>query len=450
MSIETETLGTIIDRVVSYLRNEEGELLQQLIATLPHTEIASLLDALPPEATLALWELLPGKVAAQTLPHLGETSRNTLLDILEEEELIEAAGMMSTTDLANLLNNMPDAQTEQILSHLDDDYRHRLGMVLNFPQGSAGRLMNRDVVSVRKNVTLAVVLRWLRRHNSLPPRTDALMVIDEAGHYLGRLPMDILITSQPELLVEEAMIAGSDVVRADNDGREVAHLFQRRDLASVAVIDESQKLVGRITTDEVMSLLRIEADEQVLKPRGMKESDELFAPILPSAIRRGLWLGINLATVFLAAWVIGRFEAALDQIVALAILLPVVASMGGIAGSQTLALTLLGMTLERIAPANVFWLVRKELAVGLLNGLVWALVVGVVAYLWFGSWGIGLVIAAAMTINLVAAAASGVLVPLTLKRLGADPALSGAVVLTTVTDIVGFLSFLGLATLFLL
>jgi magnesium transporter len=262
--------------------------------------------------------------------------------------------------------------------------------------------------------------------------------------------MEDIVTGEPDALVEACMRAGADVVPATRDGREVARLFERRDLVTVAVVDEEERLIGRITTDEVIDLMRSEADEQLLKPQGLKEADELFAPVIPSALRRGVWLGINLITVFAAAWVIGQFAEALDKIVALAILMPVVASMGGIAGSQTLALTLLGMTLDRIAPANVFWLVRKELAVGLLNGLVWAMVVGVVAFIWLGDWGIGAVIAAAMILNLLAAAGAGVLVPLTLKKLGADPALSGAVVLTTVTDVVGFLSFLGLATLFLL
>ena len=443
-------LPELVGQIVSDLKHGETAAIAERIVELPSAEVAELLEALPPKQRQAVWEEVPESRDGEVLPWLGEEARGALINDMEEEALAAAAGMMAEGDLAQILDGLPETRTEQLLQTLDDDHRGRVERVISFPEQSAGRLMSSNVVSVRRQVTLAVVLRWLRRHASLPPHTDALMVVDETGRYLGRLPMADVVTGHPEARVEEVMLPGADAVSATTPENEVARVFERRDLVTVAVVDEENTLIGRITVDEIMAVIRAEAEEQLLKRAGLQEEEDLFAPILPSAKRRAVWLGINLVTVFVAAWVIGRFEQALDQIVALAVLLPVVASMGGIAGSQTLALTLRGMTLDRIAPSNVAWLARKEIGVGLLNGAVWALVVGLVAWAWFGQWGIGAVIAAAMVLNLVAAAASGVIVPLTLKRLGIDPALSGAVVLTTVTDVVGFLSFLGLATLFLL
>jgi magnesium transporter len=447
---ESKPLDELIDQIAADIRSGESSALSEHVEDLKGEEIAELLEALPPRLRDAVWDEVPEALNGEVLPHLSDNLRAEMLDEMDEGALAAAAGQMSEGELADILEDLPEAQMDELMRSLDEDHRARVERVMGFPEGSAGRLMTSNVISVRQDVSLAVVLRWLRRHRELPPHTDALMVIDETGRYLGRLAMEDIVTGDPDDQVADKMHPGADVVLATTEGSEVARLFERRDLVTVAVVDEGGMLIGRITSDEIMDLMRAEADEQVLKPQGLREADELFAPVLPSVLRRGIWLGINLLTVLLAAWVIGRFEQALEQIVALAILMPVVASMGGIAGSQTLTLTLLGMTMDRIAPSNILWLMRKEITVGLINGLLWALVVGVVAFWWFGDAGIGAVIAAAMVLNLVAAAASGVLVPLALRRLGADPALSGAVVLTTVTDVVGFLAFLGLASLFLL
>jgi len=310
--------------------------------------------------------------------------------------------------------------------------------------------MSTDVISVRQDVTLAVVLRWLRRHQTLPPHTDALMVIDDNDVYLGKLDMAIVVTGDPDESVSNVMHRDADTLRANVSCNEIAVLFERRDLISVAVLDDNDHLLGRVTIDDVVDIIREQADSVLLKSAGLGEEEDLFAPVFPSAKRRGLWLGINLITVFLAAWVIGQFEEALDKIVALAVLMPVVASMGGIAGSQTLTLTIRGLALDQIARSNVRWLTIKEIMVGALNGMVWAVIVAIVSYLWFDDAGISVILAAAMILNLLAASLSGVIIPLALDRVGIDPALSGAVILTTVTDVIGFLSFLGLATLFLL
>jgi magnesium transporter len=303
---------------------------------------------------------------------------------------------------------------------------------------------------MRQDVTLAVVLRYLRRRTGLPSHTDALMVIAEDGTYLGSLPIADVVTGDPDAPVERVMKPMADWVRAEATEHELAMLFERRDLISVAVIDQNNRLLGRITVDDVVDIIRAEADAAMLHHAGLSEDEDLFAPMLPSMQRRALWLGINLVTVFLASWVIGLFEHAIGKFVALAVLMPVVASMGGIAGSQTLTLTIRGLALDQIASGNVRWLFNKEFAIGLLNGLIWAVVVSVITDVWFHQRGIALVIGAAMIINLMAAAVCGVVIPLVLKRFGIDPALSGAVILTTVTDVIGFMSFLGLATLFLM
>jgi len=412
--------------------------------------VADLLESLPPDLRRQTWELLPEGMEGETLAHLGEEVRGGILKIMGQDDVLAAAEGMADVDLATVIEELPEAASEALLKSLDEDRRLRLDAALSFEEGTVGRLMSADVISVRGNVTLAVVMRYLRRLKPLPPHTDGLMVIDELGYYQGKLFINDVVTDDPKSLVEDVMVETADWVAADALEHDVAVLFERRDLISAAVLGAQGELLGRITVDDAMDIIVAEADKAMLAQGGLKEDEDLFAPVLPSAKRRAVWLGINLITVFMAAWVIGRFEEALDKIVALAILLPVVASMGGIAGSQTLTLTIRGLALGQVSKANLSWLNRKEVLVGLINGVAWAVVVAIVTYAWFQDGGIALIIAAAMVINLVAASASGVLVPVVLDRMGIDPALSGAVVLTTVTDIVGFMSFLGLATLFLL
>ena len=440
----------LLDEVLGELEAGDESAVGKHLAGLHDAEIAALLEALPPDERDLVWDLIPDEREAEVLTYLHDEARTGIMEDMEPEELAAAVEDMEPEDLADVLEDLPDELTESILRALDADHKQRLDAVRSFPEDSAGRLMSRDVVSVRQDVTLAVVLRWLRRKKALPPHTDALMVTTEEGRYLGKLPVADIVTGDPDALVAEVMKAGADAVRANETEHDVASLFERRDLISVAVLDREDRLLGRITVDDVVDVIREEADHALLSHAGLDEEEDLFAPVVPSAKRRGIWLGINLVTVFLAAWVIDLFEEALDKIVALAVLMPVVASMGGIAGSQTLTLTIRGLALDQIAAANVRWLTLKELGVGALNGLVWAVFVSLAAYAWFRDPGISAVIGAAMMLNLLAAALSGVTVPLVLKRLGIDPALSGAVILTTVTDVIGFLSFLGLATLFLL
>ena len=449
-STEQSMTGELVELALRDLAAGNLELLRDALTELSPAEIANLLEGMPPERRRETWELVAEEARGEVLASVHEEARAILIGEMDEAQLVVAAEQMAEQDLAGVIEELPVDLTESILSGLDDDHRQRVETVLSYPEGSAGRLMSTNVISVRSNVSLAVVLRWLRRHHELPAHTDALMVLSSEGRYQGKLDMADLVTSDPELSVEEVMKAGADTIRATAAETEIAALFERRDLISVAVLDEEDQLLGRITIDDMVTVIREEADGRLMKSAGLEPDQDLFAPVFPSAKRRGLWLGVNLVTVFIAAWVIGLFEEALDKIVALAVLMPIVASMGGIAGSQTLTLTIRGLALDQIAQSNVRWLTGKEVAVGALNGVTWALVVALVSYLWFQSTGIAAVIAVAMILNLLAASLSGVAVPLILHRMGIDPALSGAVILTTVTDVIGFLSFLGLASLFLL
>jgi magnesium transporter len=439
-----------LNRVFALLDAEDNEALRGELDQLHAAETADLLESLPPEERCQLWDLVPEGQEGEILSYLGDEARAVILDEMDHADLVAAAETMEVEDLVDVMEELPEDVTEALLRSLDDDRRRRVEATLNYEEGTAARLMSTDVISMRQDVTLAVVLRYLRRRTGLPSHTDALMVIADDGTYLGSLPIADIVTGDPEAFVEQVMKPMADWVRAEATEHELAMLFERRDLISVAVIDQNNRLLGRITVDDVVDVIRAEADAAMLHRAGLSEDEDLFAPMLPSMKRRALWLGINMVTVFLASWVIGLFEHAIGKIVALAVLMPVVASMGGIAGSQTLTLTIRGLALDQIASGNVRWLFNKEFAIGLLNGLIWAVVVSVITDVWFHQRGIALVIGAAMIINLMAAAACGVVIPLVLKRLGIDPALSGAVILTTVTDVIGFMSFLGLATLFLL
>ena len=451
MESVVESIGSdLVELVLLDLELGNSHELRTALAELHAAEVAHILESLPPEQRKNVWGLIDPEAHAEVLGFMRDEARSTIIGEMPEEQLVAAAGEMDAEDLAEVLETLPVDIGDVIVDQLEEEHRQRLEVVRSFVEGTAGRLMGDQGLGVRGDVSIAVVLRWLRRHSELPTHTDALMVVDGENRYLGKLDIATVLTAQPETLVREVMRKDVDKVSADASEHDVLTLFERRDLISVAVVGEGDALLGRICIDDVVDLIREQAEHSMMKRAGLNEEEDLFAPVMPSAKRRGVWLGINLVTVFLAAWVIGQFEEVLEKFVALAVLMPVVASMGGIAGSQTLTLTIRGLALDQIAKSNVRWLTLKEIGVGILNGLVWSLVVALVAFLWFEDAGIALIIAVAMVLNLLAAAISGVSIPLLLNRLGIDPALSGAVVLTTVTDIIGFLSFLGLATVFLL
>ena len=363
---------------------------------------------------------------------------------MEAEELVAAAEGMEVDDLADLVGDLPETVTLQLLRSMDQQDRERLRTVLAWPEDSAGGLMNTDTVSVRADVTLEVVLRYLRMRGELPPRTDSLFVVDRTDRYLGTITLTQLITGDPDVTVGETLDTEAPRIEPQLPAQEVAQLFQDRDLVSAAVVGADGKLLGRITIDDVVDVIREEAEHSVFSMAGLRDEEDLFAGIIPSTQRRLLWLGINLITAFMAAAVVRSFEGTIEKVAALAALMPIVASMGGIAGTQTVTLIIRGLALGQVQWSNARWLLFKEIAVGGLNGAIWAAVVGAVTIVWFETWRIAAIIAAAMLINLLAAAAVGVLVPLALRRMKIDPALSAGVILTTFTDCIGFATLLGL------
>jgi magnesium transporter len=367
---------------------------------------------------------------------------------MDAEELIAATEGMEVDDLADLIGDLPETLNQRVLRSMDAQDRERLSAVLGFEEDSAGGLMNLDAVTVRPDVTLEVVMRYMRMRGELPERTDRLFVVNRHDKYLGGLDITRLLTEDPERTCGELM-SSLEGIAPETPAREVAKLFEDRDLVSAPVVSRDGKLLGRITIDDVVDVIREEADHTVMGMAGLTEDEDMFAGVRTTARRRAIWLSINLATAVFAANVVGLFEATIEKVVALAVLMPIVASMGGIAGSQTLVLIIRGMALGQIEQSNARWLLAREIAVGLLNGLMLAGLVGIAAGLYFHKWTIGAIIFAALLINLFAAALAGVGVPLILRRLGIDPALAGGVVLTTVTDTVGFASLLGLGTLFL-
>ena len=439
-----------INTVSLAIEHEDLTPVSQLFNTLHASDCAHLIESTPPKERPQIWELLSADLRAEVLTHLNDEVRSILLEGMDHKELANAASQIEADDMADLLQDMSYSQTQQVLQSMDELNRQQVEEILSYPEDSAGGLMNTDVIEIRSDIDLDVVLRYLRMLGTLPEGTDTLMVVDRDKTFLGILPITTLLTQAPDSCVEEVMEKECDVISAEMEDTEVANLFESRDLISAPVLNMRGKLLGRITIDDVVDVIRDDADHSLLGRAGLDEEEDMFAPVGVSVRRRTVWLGINLAPAFLASWVIGQFEATLQQIIALAVLMPIVASMGGIAGGQTLTLVIRGIALNQISESNTRWLIAKESAVGVLNGMLWAIVVGMISWLWFNDGKLGLVIAAAMTINLIIAALSGVVIPVLQKRMGIDPALAGYVVLTTVTDVVGFLSFLGLATLFLL
>jgi magnesium transporter len=431
---------------------ESGNLagVQSLLNALHPAEIANLFESLPSEHRPIVWEQVNPEFEGDVLLHVNDNVRATLMREMDSHELVAATEGLDTDDLADLLPEMPEDVIQQVLKSLDEQHRRRLDMVLPYPEDTAGGLMNVDAITVRADINLEVVMRYLRRLGEIPETTDSLMVVDRSGNYLGMLSLTDLLTRDPAASVSEVMSQEVDGIPATTPEAKVANLFERRDLITAPVVNSEGKLLGRITIDDVVDVIRDQADHDFLGMAGLSEEEDIFAPVISSSRRRAVWLGVNLLTAFLASWVIKQFDATISQLVALAVLMPIVASMGGIAGSQTLTLIIRAMALGQVNARNATKLLNKELLVGMLNGFIWAIIIALAAYFWFGSQALGLVIGAAIIINFLAAALTGATLPLLLKKLGADPALAGGVILTTVTDVIGFFAFLGLAALFLI
>ncbi|OZC37910.1 magnesium transporter [Marinobacter vinifirmus] len=412
------------------------------------SDIAHLLESSPPRQRVLLWKLVDKQLEGEVLQYMSDDIRADFLSEFNAQELANLLEDFESDDLADLLQQLPDTVIQEVLDTMDEQDRQRVEEVLSYPEDTAGGLMNTDTVTVRPDISIDVVLRYLRRHRTLPPMTDSLIVVSRRDEFIGVLPITRMLVSNPAATVREVMDTDIEPIPVSLSDTKVATLFERYDLISAPVVDENNRLLGRITIDDVVDVIREDADHSLMSMAGLDEDEDTFAPVLKTTRRRAVWLGVNVFTAFTSASVIGMFEETIQQVVALAVLMPIVASMGGIAGSQTLTLMIRGMAVGQVSNASVRWLLNREFLATALNGVLFALVVSAATMVWFGDKTIGLVIALALVINLTVASVVGTLLPLTLKRLKIDPALAGGVILLTTTDVVGFLSFLGLATYF--
>jgi magnesium transporter len=445
---EPETKISAVESLHEALENDDLELARDVVAALHPSEIADVIESMPSRDRDDVWQLVDSELEGDVLSHLQDSVRTEFLEQMLPHKLANATRNLDADDIADILQDLPEDVADTVLLSMDEQNLQRLSSILTYPENTAGGLMNIDVVSVRADVSLDTVSRYLRLLGSIPEKTDNLMVVDRENHYLGVLPLTELLVRDPNSTVG-AWMEEESCLSADTPKTEVAKLFEQRDLVSAAVIDETGRLLGRIMIDDVVDVIQEAAEQAVRSMAGLGE-DDMFSPVLVTTKRRAIWLGINLLTAFLAAWVIGRFEDTIHELVALAVLMPVVAGMGGIAGSQTLTIAIRGIALGQIVKTNIKPLLQKELTVGILNGMLWSCVVAAIVIIWFGDPFLGLIIGVSMIINLVIAAFAGAMIPLVLKRYGIDPAIAGGVILTTVTDVVGFMTFLGLATIFLI
>ncbi|KUJ72534.1 magnesium transporter [Thiomicrospira sp. WB1] len=413
------------------------------------TEIALLLESFPSTERERIWQCVPQSLQGEVLAEIGEEVRSGIMADMPVEAVTNLTQNLPPEDVTELLGTVNPEIKEAVIETLDTPVRDYVETLQGYGENQVGRFMDPDTANVKQGVSLETVQRYVRINQLLDAESQELMVTDKDNYLVGALSLVDLVKQNQEALVDEYMHMPTYLVDT-MDTHEAATILRSKELSFVPVVNEAGILVGQLNSSEIMALTRDDADATLLGMSGVKEEDELFAPIRSSAKSRGVWLGINLATAFLAAWVIGQFEAVLSQVVALAVLMPVVASMGGIAGSQTLTVVIRGMAMGQIGGNNRWWLMNKELWVGMIGGAVWGAVVAVVAQIWFENAMITLVIALAILINMTVANVAGISIPLLLKRMGIDPALSGAVILTTVTDVVGFMSFLGLATLLIL
>jgi magnesium transporter len=397
---------------------EVGELQQlrfMLNKGLKPVEVAHLLEKTPPRERQILWNLLNQELEGEVLQYLGDDAQTEILSRMEASEVLAITESLETDDMADILQQLPERVMKELLQIMDQQNRERVEEVLAYPEDTAGGLMNTDTVTIRPDINVETVLRYLRRHKDIPEMTDTLFVVSRKDSYIGVLPLTRLLTADPGVLVREIMQTDVEPIPADMPDESVARLFEQLDLISAPVVNEEGRLLGRITIDDVVDVIREDADHSLMSMAGLDDDEDTFAPIMKTTRRRAVWLGINLITAFAASAVIGLFEATIDRVVALAVLMPIVASMGGIAGSQTLTLVIRGQALGHIERSNIGWLFNRELVVGLLNGMLWALVVAVVAVLWFQDMTVGIVIAMALVINLIAGAMAGTLLPTILK-----------------------------------
>mgnify|MGYP003334262796 FL=1 len=446
--MDIEKVNSIIARLLNESNEYDIDEIKGLLNELTASEVAHLLESAPPKKRKELFALIDTKDEGDVLFEVGEEIQQDLVSNISNEELSAAVEPLELDEKVDILQNLPEDRMLKVLSKMSLMDRNRVEESLIYPDDTAGGLLNNDVISVRPENTLEVVLRYLRSHGELPENTDKIFVVSKENLYLGELLISKLITSEPSSTVEEVMDQSVDPIIFNQEDKEVARIFEREDLVSIAVLNDENKLIGRITIDDVVDVIMEDADQNILGMAGIAE--DTFAPPGRAAKSRVFWLSMNLLTAFIAAFTINIFQDTLDKIVYLAVLMPIVASMGGVAATQTLTIVIRGLTLDQINTSNMSWLFKRELAVSIINGIVLAILVGGATYLWFGDVKLGFLISGALIINLISSVIAGIFVPLFLRKMKQDPAIAGSVVVTTVTDVIGFFSFLGLATLFLI
>ncbi|MCU7553131.1 magnesium transporter [Alteromonas sp. ASW11-19] len=423
---------------------------RKLLHELPPSDVALILESSPKRTRTELWGLIDGDIHGDILEELSEEVRNGIITGMMPASVVDALEEMDTDDLAETLSSLPDEVLQDILASMDAQDRLRAEQALSYGEETAGFIMNTDTITLRPDVTVDVVLRYIRLKGDLPENTDTFYVVNRTDNLVGSVPVARLLTADPEEKVHDVMDDEAEAVPVNMPDDEVASLFERYNLLSAPVVDERNRLVGRITIDDVVDIIREDAEHSMMSMAGLDDEEDTFAPVLQSTQRRSVWLGVNLLTALMAAAVSDLFEATLSQLAVLAILNTIVPSMGGVAGNQTLTLVIRGMALGHVNESNSRWLISKELAIGFLNGVIWAVLIATVIALWKQDAMLGVIIAFAMLVNMIAAALSGATLPIIMKKLKIDPALAGSVILTTITDVVGIFAFLGTATLFLL
>lgn len=449
MQVDTDNAQFIADILLAAEANNTKKILTLTSNTHP-TEIALALSSIPRKERLLVWNTLTAHDKGAVVTELGEDIRVRLLEQTSTEELVLATADLDIDDLTDLLQDLPDRLGQIILQSMELQNRYEIEEALSYPEDTAGGLMNSDAIKIRADVNVDAIHRYLRKLGKLPVATNKLMVIDRSNHLLGTLQVANILTQPPEAKVADLMNLKSVSIPVDMPDSEVADIFQARDLLSAPVVDKDNKLLGRITIDDVVDVIQEDAGEAFMARDGLDEEDDMLSPAFKTAKRRNLWLGVHLLAALASAYIIGLFEHSIREMIALAVLMPLVASMSGVAGSQTLTLTIRGMALHQINTANAKWLLIREAGVGIINGLFWGAIIGIIAVLWFHNTNLGWVIALTILINITIATSAGVIIPFVQKRFNIDPALAGHVALTALTDAVSFLSFLGLATAFLL
>ena len=438
------------DLVESLVHKQNLVELEHKLESLHPADIAYILEALPLEDRLLVWDLVDSEDEGEILLEVSDAVRESLIESMEQHELVAAAEQLDADDLADLAPDLPRQVVYEVMGGLDEEERQQLQSALSYEEGQVGALMDYELVKIRPDVSCEVVLRYLRRFDELPSQTDKIFVVDEDGVLKGVLPVRRLLVSDPERLVEEVMATEVVSFHPDEDAADAALAFERYDLVTAPVVDEHGVLIGRLTVDEMVDVIREESETEALNLAGLKEEEDLFAPVIDSVKNRWSWLAINLCTAFIASRVIGAFEGSIEKLVALVALMPIVAGIGGNSGNQTITMIVRALAMGQLQPGQAQRLWRKELGVSVINGLVWGSALGVLAWLLYGSFSLGLVMLAATTLNLMLAASMGVLIPTMMERFGKDPAVGSSVLITACTDSGGFFIFLGLASLFLL